>query len=509
MMTIPAVQQVADRRVALWALLQIDHASALGDGRRAEALGRLFDPPAIFRWLFESRDQLVAGRLLETLPAEQLEPFFPALVAAWEGLSGPVAAQAATRMAARRHPGLLPLLERTAATLDLTKETPLLAGLTQAARHFGAGGIPLLRILLERIEKEHGPAALQWSGCLRVAARLGVPGAPGLVARTLSAMADSMLDMESLLEEVFGELAPGSPFLALLFDREYRRRGYLLEDLPELFVEGIPLAELDRLAETAGASHMTAALSLLRSEIRVPELAGFALEFARQLGALRHRDAEKAAFLFVLAAAAAQSARTDFKFEGCDLQHMLDLLTCDVEQLPCAEPLAESILAVVTRADAPRLVAELSAAMPYRGCQRLVRLMGRLGWPEFIGPLLASLGEEADPAGAHAAAESLAKLGKPALEAIVARWLDMDLVQQVNALDVFAAAAAAGTEGVAEALAVLLPRVRDDDFFFDLWCAAAESVADPSLLPLLEAEVHREDSEAGRAAETIRAVGRS
>ncbi|MBM4353105.1 MAG: hypothetical protein FJ109_04805 [Deltaproteobacteria bacterium] len=481
MKSTPGREQLQDACVAAWVLGRLSLASRYERVQEVAELRDLLGAPEAAAHVFCGDERLAASMLAE-MPSSAVVPHVARLAKCWEELPDAVAAQAAVRLAALHPPGLVAMLEPLVdQVLDWHGDVRL-AGIVAAAGRAGPAGLGLL----DRIElagrTRLAPYRLLHCGFYQAAIRLDRPGTARLIARLLEADDATGFEVQSALSQAFSELAPGCPTLSLVTDLEERGYGYRLVDLPELFAPGAPIDELDALALFERGTDLKSARRLLRRGAPPPRLAAFAHELSEALGSGCSGFGRRGAYLFVVAAAAAGFVTETPDLAGMSLQALLDLYTCDVSELPCARILERAIVARAAPTNLPELLAELSACIPYRGGERMVRLAARYLPARQVEPLAACLGEECDGRAAAAAAVELARRGDAALDWLAARFAAFDHSQRMRVLEVLAAAA---TDVAAGHLARLFAQVREDPFELALWCDAAAGLGDPALLGVM------------------------
>lgn len=479
-----SLEMMSNRNIVGWVLSQVSLARRNGDLEQAQGHLMALTSEVVERWLKHGKGHLPV-RLLEELPDEAVAPFADYLLGNWEGLSDALAAQALIRLAGSVPERVLELVETRLCRGPLT--TPhRLWGAARALERIGADAVPVLSRLLQQRGRAIGAHRLQWTGLLKAAAVLNIPGLAPLVAATVTDMSTEVLDIQALLEDVYRALAPGQPFMDMLFDIELRRCGYRFEDMPELFVDEANLKELDSLAERGGPEKTARAVDLLKRLRSTLPVCRFALELSAELPESSPRTARQMVYLFMLAAGAAAYARPDFPLEAKSLQDLLDVLTCDITQVPHERTIAQAIIDNDDDDKLEVLHRELDVARFYRGAPRLLGVLARLHHPSSIQPVIACLADGVDDETAHAAVSLLARHGEQALDALTQRWKDLDELQRLNALDVYAAV---GGLTAAEHLVKLFPQPGSHELELGGWCMAAESVPDARYLPLLEEQL--------------------
>jgi tetratricopeptide (TPR) repeat protein len=123
------------------------------------------------------------------------------------------------------------------------------------------------------------------------------------------------------------------------------------------------------------------------------------------------------------------------------------------------------------------------------GGNTLVRLMGDLGWMEFIQPLILSTNDTNGDYLCEAAMFALSNIGESARDALIAQWDELDSCQQIYGATVLESV---GGDAVVDfALSRFDELVRED---FERWCNLAQAVPDVRLLEKLRPEVRRKQA---------------
>jgi len=290
----------------------------------------------------------------------------------------------------------------------------------------------------------------------------------------------------------------------MLLDRDGIFGWYKFGDLPELFVEGADIGALDRFADEIESVCPSSLLENLPDAGPHQPLAEFVRRTEAALPGNCPRPTLKRFKLFVLAAAAARAARSEFSFRDRGFKWLVDLLTCDIEVMPFEGELTEAIVEKAAGSDMRVLVEEMSLARQYRGASRLVKVMGRLLDSAFINPLIDGMAEDADEMGGYEAAKVLAMYGDDAVAELGRRWADLDFVQRIHATETLSIVS---SPAVVNLLVEVYPDMRTRSHDFELWCSMAEATADPELLKLLKNPPRGSNREARRSASVIQAVG--
>ena len=391
---------------------------------REELLERL-TPELVRRWLFSSR-AAVAIRLLDELPDRCLKEHVPELVERWFELPTSVAGCSLERLVDLAPAKTAELLVDAARRLDGPQEVVRLCTVARAACKLGKAGKPAVTVMLQRYLDSTGVYRMYWDGLFVAAAAQGIREAPNLVARGLVEMASYGPAAESLLEEVYLQLAPEVPFLGMLFDVEFRCMGYRFIDIPELLQKNAPIDTLDYLADTTGTARLQQVLALLEEPQQHRRLAVFASRLAGGLPSSAPVATRRLVYLFCLASAAACWSAPFYPVEAMEFRQILELLSVDLPVIPHLEQLMLELkkrcntrhLAIVHR--------ELGEARQYRGAVRIIELISRVNSPRSAGPLLDCLAEECCEEVAQAAMVALLRLGRKGMEYCREHWDELD-----------------------------------------------------------------------------------
>lgn len=478
MAMLPRREQMGDATVVAWVLRRLSLARRFQRSAEIEEIRALLALPQVAGRVFDG-DERLAASLLAELPDHLVSLLAGRLIRCWPGLPDPVAAQAVIRLAGLHAPGVVAMVLPHVDSLQHGCTDVRLSGVLSAAGAAGECGGELLDAVENALGQRLGPFRMFHAGYLRARLRLDRPGTASWLARLLQADDFAGGEADAAVAQAYSELAPGSPMLSLVVDVDERGFGYRFSDLPELFAHGAPLDDLDALAFQGRGIHLKAALRLLEQSCPPPGLARFARELADSLSTDCCGFGRRGAYRLLVAAAAEGFAATEHDFSGKSLQELLDLYCCDVSDLPCASALEAAIRARVSAGSGPVLLNELAVCAPFRGGGRMVKLVADLLPEPILRPLVDCLGEECEGQAAAVAAVELARRSPATLDWLVLEFPELDFCQRMRALEVIAVASHPRS---AACLASLLPRVRNDPFELALWCDAAGSLGDPSLL---------------------------
>jgi len=199
--------------------------------------------------------------------------------------------------------------------------------------------------------------------------------------------------------------------------------------LAPLFQNDAPLAEIDAAVEAA--TPLPLALALLETHHERLPASGMAWEIIQRSQAVRDSKASAALAGLALAAVAAAFERSTIDVSAMSVEDALRLLAMNVD----TNIHYAALLNVVRNLPKPEVVASavrhLEISRDHNGSIALARLMGDLGWSEFVPPLLACIDDSSGDFLCEAAAEALLKIGEPARDELIARWDELDGTQQI------------------------------------------------------------------------------
>ncbi|WP_242482598.1 SEC-C metal-binding domain-containing protein [Thiocystis violacea] len=279
---------------------------------------------------------------------------------------------------------------------------------------------------------------------------------------------------------------------ALCGDHSYRelasdiaehRTDQAFASLAHLFRDDAPLDQLDLWCKEAidPRDPMDLAERSVQGEARPAVLAVIESLRDRPLGLLSAPVVN-----FCISSIAAAHAREDIEAETLPLQAVIELLAVDLS--PPRH--FDALLARLRDFEPAQVTAELKAALereaPTYGGVTLARVMGHLGWEDFIPALIESLGEDQGDLLQSEAERALARIGEPAGLALLERWDTLDSSQRLYATGTIS------TMGGEPAVRLVLEHEADlmDDSPAE-WSEIVVSAPDPRLLAHLEPMLKR------------------
>ena len=299
--------------------------------------------------------------------------------------------------------------------------------------------------------------------------------------------------LDSALSAAFKVLTSASPYYRYFREAMEEETDQSLFELPELFEEGAPLEELDRLAEvdpqaapTSPNEKLAGGLPLVVRGDAAPPVASFARDLARKLD---HREMDvidqDLLAAFVLGAVAASFARERFDPARWKPWTLERLASADLSPHPCIEGVAEAV-ARLSPAQQIHILAQASQVAEGHGELHVAWLMGRSAQPELVQPLIQYMEQDAGDHLCTEAARALCRLGAVAEEGILARWELLAPSQQLYGAEVLEYV---GGEATIVHLLRMMPAAKADTMELDRWCRTAEALVDPRILDALEPEL--------------------
>jgi hypothetical protein len=384
--------------------------------------------------LFDSPPEIIKA-LLEELPDEMLGQYAQELIQRWFEVPEEASGKALERLARLAPQEAAELLLEVARRLDGPQEVTRMCGMAQAACKLGEAAGPAVDLMLERFECSAGSYQPYWDGLFAAAALLERDRVPAMVVGCLDNLDEHDMDGEFMLEAISLALAPDSPFLGNLFDIQFRGTGYYFSDVPELLRDDAPIAELDRLIELSGAADIDTVVQQMTGDGPYQPLTRFARGMAQALSSTSLAKTRRLVYLFCLAAVAARQTTSAYPVKRMDFRRLLEMLTIDLPVIPHVESLLTELHRLCDAAMLTIVHRELDEARIYRGSTRLIELIGRIGSPHSIGPLLNCLAEDCSENTVYAALEVLAGMPTGVCEYLAGKWSELDSIQQDWALE--------------------------------------------------------------------------
>ena len=232
-------------------------------------------------------------------------------------------------------------------------------------------------------------------------------------------------EVERAAKALFGHVS----YARVYFWRRTVDQAPSFASLAPLFQDDAPLAEIDTAVEAV--TPLPLALALLETHHERLSASSMAWEIIQRTQAVRDPNASVGLAGLALAAVAAAFERSTIDVSAMSDEDALCLLAMKVD----TNIHYAALLNVLRNLPKPEVVASairhLEISRDHNGSIALARLMGDLGWSEFVPPLLACIDDSSGAFLCEAAAEALLKIGEPARDALIGRWDDLDGTQQI------------------------------------------------------------------------------
>jgi len=259
------------------------------------------------------------------------------------------------------------------------------------------------------------------------------------------------------------------------------------QELAVLFENATPLAEID--AVLASTTPLVEALRLLETHQNRSEESTLAWALLQQFSENHELSEVVKNSLAGLALAAVASAfeRKTVDVATLGMDDMLTLLAQDVKTNIHYEALNHALRGMPRVELIAATIAHQNKTIDTLGAIALARLMGDLGWPEFVPQLIGCLGEDFGDFLHQAAEKSLLAIGEVARDALIAQWPTLERTQQI-----YGASVIQGVGGAAAAEFALngVDDLRHDDV--EQWCDFMLAAPDPRMIEVLQSTLHRQ-----------------
>ena len=494
-----AATMMDDPIILDWALDYYD--DQVFGGRHGELDVQWFHTANLARWFTDIRDDVSAadvadaqGWLIRTLPAAAFGRFFETLAKRWRTwpldtareVTAVVAALNPTR-AAEIFSAYLdeppPLeFERISAITDNLGKLPdsvadaLMAKLISASYLRGESSFQALRCSLFEICVYFNRTA----------------DLPALLDQAFTPSQPNLnLEMDFTAAAFFGHFS----YSRVYFLRRANKHATSFASLSPLFETDAPLAEMDAVA--AAKRPLPLALALLESHYkRLPEAEMVWNLIPRCQAINKPRTAAVLAGL-VIAAVAAVFERRAIDVDGMSDDDALALLALDIETNVHYEALLDVVRA------APRGDISAKAIAQLQHCRQadsdsgsaILRMMGDLGYSEFLPSLIAAIDDvDGGAYSSYAAVGAMRVIGAPARDALIGCWDKLNESQQDIGGHLIRRI---GGEPVAD---FVLSR-RDASLGFDTreWCDFVMTSPDPRVAELVRSKLSEDDPEINEA----------
>ena len=287
-------------------------------------------------------------------------------------------------------------------------------------------------------------------------------------------------DLKAIDAALFGDHS----YRELAADIDEHRTDQTFRSLARLFRDDAPLEQLDLWCQ--GPVDPLAPMELAERSVQDDDARSALLAVAETLRDRPRELLSAPVAHFCIGAIAAAHAWEDIDVETLPLQAVIELLAADLS--PPRH--FDALLARLQDFDPSQISAELKAALvreaPTYGGVTLARVMGHLGWVDFIPDLIGSLAEDHGDLLQTEAQWALTRIGEPAGLALIERWYTLDAAQRIYATG---AISAMGGEA-----AVRLVLEHGADLMDDTageWPELVVSAPDPRLLAHMEPMLKR------------------
>lgn len=485
-MLIPTTKQMAEPVIVEWVLRRLEQAREAGNPGREEQLSALFDEVTLKRLLSAEHDW-VGSWLLRVLAPDRLAPIETFLLEQWPTWTDTQLHWGAKVLAELSPERFLPVLVDHLRGNVHSNFNEIL-GIIEAVSMMGSDATELADQLQDALGPDLNSFALL-EPVLMMALRCGSERAISILAGEIQSRDSDEQRTRHALSSAYRFLTGGLPYFSILTDLAAGETELRLEELVELFEPDAPLRELDRIARSKPGRRFEDAGRLLGShpgDSRVIRFARKLLDVVKPGKA--DRTAPEQITSFILGSVAAAHAREEFELDGQDLSVLLRLASADIDSLPQRDRIRDTLAEMEPGAVIPDLLDTMERTRHHYGSVNIAWLMGELGYPEFIGPLVDAMGDDSRDFLCDSASQALAKHGAGAEAYLLSRWSELDGTQRIYGSSVLVWT---GGERTVEHLSSCLPAMKANIDDLDNWCRVADAVPDRRLLELLMPELKR------------------
>ena len=483
-----AKRNMGNPMVLRWLLERYEQIRLLPPDRRSAIEATCFDSASLIDVL-RSADGRELERLFRTLPDRLFAPVVSTIAENWPGWTGDVARESAGVLA-RLEPDIA--LEVFSAKIHSgSVDGHATEGMVQSLP-----GLPLqparnlLRILAESgtgdmdsgTESSTDSSERILLSLLHAAVELD-PGLADRLARQYFETFDAAFVEDWVFAPVIDRLFGSSVYFETAGAILECGSGQCFSDLRPFFVEGAPLAELDRQCRIAFDGDALAPLLGKWIEPATWILFETILQSALEGGRRDETQLERQVLVGALAAAC---ARTDLDADTLGLHDCVSLLCADIQPVPHLGKLVRRLQDFPSESVNAALVTALEKNRDQFGGSSVATAMGLIGFGDFVVPLTNAMREEADDFVCREAGVALIRIGPPALNHLMAAWDSLDWSQRLRGRDVI------GSVGGEQAVQFALERF--DDLMVaevDTACRLISSLPDPRFIARLEPHLTR------------------
>ena len=470
--------------VLRWLLDRYVQVRALPPDRRSAIEATCFDAPSL-RVVLRSADGRQLERLFRLLPDRLFAPVASTIAENWPGWTGGVARESAGVLArlepdvalevfsARIHSGSVDV----SAAEGMVRSLPGLP--KQPAAH-------LLRILVESSIGDMDSGTDSHERVLLSLLNAAVGLDPGLVDKLARAYFETFgyeLVEDLVFAPVFDRLFGNSVYFETAGAIQERISHQCFSDLRPFFVEGAPLAELDRQCRIAFDRAALAPLLDKWIEPGTRMLVETILQSALEGWPPDETQLEQQVLVGALAAAC---ARPDLDADTLGLEDCVNLLSADIRPAPHLGTLARRLQDFPLDRVNSALATALEKNRYHYGGSNVATAMGLIGFGDFVIPLTHAMRTDVDDYVCGDAGEALIRIGSPAVNHVIEEWDRLDWSQRLRGCEVI--------ESVGGEQAVQFALERFDELMVSevgTACGLISSLPDPRFIARLEPHLIR------------------
>lgn len=250
-------------------------------------------------------------------------------------------------------------------------------GMVTALSALGTQGRPAAQAWAGHARLSGVPLEYLWSGWFGMLASNEAPGLAQMLLHTFQVFAPGAREVDVVIRSIFDALIPGSPALGLVLGMR-TGAGYLMEDLPELYVPSSLTRKVDGLLVASPPCDSSAVIPLLQAvQGRLPGPSRLALQLVRLSSLGRWSTHAGRLADFALAVVAAACERLEPQTEELPMEDLLSLLAVDLGALRDERHLISSAANRMEARHADLLERELVQAGNSQGLVRLIQVARR------------------------------------------------------------------------------------------------------------------------------------
>jgi len=480
--------KIDDPLILKWALYNLEGLQKTNPSEGESFEKEVFNELALCRLLDqgEAEDLVFLFRLLK---AQRFSPFIDKLADAWPSAQGPLAGWSARVIAQLEPEAAVGLFDDFVGSQNCFRDDNKTFGVFQSLMMLAPrrGSLTSQQLLLgyDQLYDSYS-VEIYFSEAFGLAYRHGFVDSLKLLEK-LPLVYKNENDLESGLERIYRKITGDLPYFSLAREIISKRTRLSFSQIPRLFAENAPLADLDKLCRTRNQAAIRRALELFpprakQDGIGSAELSRKLLELEAKFSGKKQKDSLASLIIGLLAS---EFAATNVNWSECGLAELIDYAASDLRFLPGCESMVERIRAMNREEVSKALGDRFPKEWETFGGVSIARMMGDLAYLEFAPILLASLDQDGDYL-CEAAMIALGKLGEAGEKEICETWNSLSESQQIFS---FGALEHCGGERTIKLLADIFPEQKGSDI--EQWCITAQSVPDPRLIEALEPELKR------------------